>query len=262
MKNYIWILLIFIYSIGFSATDSDSTNYFDIGINYYQQEKYLMAVSSFKKAIRIGNEEPQTYYYLANAQVGLGDYGDALESYEIAYDSAFDFDFQSYVLYNQAMTYYLLDNFSNSITYFDRAYELNPELSQVYWLKGIAYFKLENKPKVITEWENYLTLAPDGEQSENISNALIILRQDDFSFDSEESAKIAKNTTSSDSSSSDSSGTNTNSTDGETEDGESTEKTRNYVTGDELINIEGVLEQTEPSDKGKVSDTEMEDIEM
>jgi tetratricopeptide (TPR) repeat protein len=203
---------------------------FTLGMSYYKQRRFLLSIGSFQKAIDAGYREPEVYFYLANAFREIESLDSAIQNYQLAIDMSRNNRFRSTAMVNLANAYYAKRDFTNAIQTLNRAYNLNRNLGQVFWFKGLAYFRLHDKTNTIKEWENYLALLPDGEQSDNIRKILAILKAEDFRFPD----VVAK--------------TDTVSTD-------------KPDTSEPLLNIEGVLDELRPVDRGKASDFEFEDIE-
>lgn len=241
----LYILLFLLISVaGFSVeTVEAGKSQFDSGLSYYTNNKFLLSIGAFKQAIQAGYPDAKVYFYLGNAYINIDNKEKAIEYYDMAYENSTDFELQASALYNKAYVYHLQEDYETAILYYDMAYELNSSLSEVYWLKGMAYYLLRDKDSVISEWETYLTLAPEGEESDDIRAFLELLKGDDFNFDD----YLADN------SNQDNANDNSNNDTGHV---------GSLGSTDDLIDISGVLEDVEPSDKGMAEDMEMEDLEM
>ncbi len=192
-----------------------------------------MAISSFKKALEAGYQDPKLNFYLANAYVNNEEFDKAIEQYRVAYEMADSQSFQAIISHNIGYTYFLKKDFRRAIDYLNKAYQLDSKLVQVFWFKGMAYYRLKDKPNTIKEWEEYLVLAPNGKESDNIRKALMILKSESFDFEKDRLF-------------SDDEGTNTSGS---------------KIDVAPLIDIQGVLDEIKPTDKGKVADAEMEELE-
>ncbi len=201
------------------------------GLQYYKQKKFLLAIGQFKKAVTNQETATQAHFYLGNCYLNNGNVEKATRHYTQALSVAQNNDFKSQILINLGQALHLGGNYRSAINDYSRAYSLNSDLVQSFWLEGMAYYSLHDKASVIQSWENYLTLRPTGKQSDNIRKALLILKATNFSF-----PQLADNNRSN----------STNS--GKTEEKQA------------VLDIEGVLDQIQPNDKGKVTDDEMEDI--
>jgi tetratricopeptide (TPR) repeat protein len=202
------------------------------GLEYYRNKKFLLAIGSFKKLVDAGIQDDKLFFYLGNSYAFIENYDKALEMLKFANEVTKDPKFQSLILHNIGYVYYLKKDYKKSIMYHNQAYSINTNLSQVFWYKGMAYFKMKDKLNTINEWERYLELEPEGKESDNIRKALAILKSKDFSFE-KDTEKVL---------------------------GEFSEKQKLDIQP--LIDVEGVLEEIKPQDRGKVSDEALEDIEQ
>lgn len=215
------------------ASQKLNENYIN-GIEYYKNKKFLMAIGSFKKAIESGQKDEKVYFYIGNCYAFIESYDKAIESLKMAGELTEDLNFKSIALHNVGYVYYLKNDYKKSINYLNQAYQINTNLNQVFWYKGMAYFRLKDKENTIKEWERYLELEPDGKESDNIRKALAILKAKDFNFERDEKKVI-----------------------GELSSNEKEKK----IEITPLIDVEGVLEEIKPEDKGKLADEELEEIE-
>lgn len=200
---------------------------FKAAMEYYKQQKFLMSIGGFRNTLKLGHKTAEVYFYLGNALVASQSFEKAALQFKIALEMDVSPDFQSVLLFNLGNAYYRLQNYSNSIRYFEDAYNVSPDSVASFWLKGMAYYKLRDKTHTIQAWENYLSLAPNGPQSENIRKALALLKAEGFTFP-----------------------------------GDPDKNNSDTNTEGDLVDIEGVLDKVELEDKGKAEDTELEDLEM
>jgi len=225
-------LLFFTKSLIFSKQINNPD--FQLGLQHYNNKKFLLAIGSFKKTIESGINNEKVYFYLGNSYAFIENYDKAIESLKYAYEFASDNEFKSLILHNLGYVYYLKKDYKKCINNLNMAYQINTNLNQVFWYKGMAFFKLKDKNNTILEWERYLELEPNGKESDNIRRALAILKAKDFSFEKDEGRVISEISNS------------------------SKDKKIEVMP---LIDVENVLENVKPEDKGKVSDETLEDIE-
>jgi tetratricopeptide (TPR) repeat protein len=203
------------------------------GKQYYQEKKFLLAIGSLKSAIEGGYQDARAYFYLANAYVANQDYDKALDQYKYALEAANDPVLQASVYFNMGYVNDLKKDYKKAVDLFSKAYTVNTNLHQAYWLKGNDHYRLRDREGTIAEWENYLTVEPNGKQSDNIRRALAILKSPDFDFDKYNLLASATNSSSS----------------------------KGLPSVDPLIDIEGVLGDVKPVDKGKAVNEGLEGIE-
>ncbi len=226
-------LAVLFLTAAFTIIYSQANDNYIKGTQYYSDKKFLLAIGSFKKAIEDGFKDPKVYFLLGNSYANAEDYDGAIEQYNESYKLTSDQEFQSVITHNIGYVYFLKKDYKSSIDYLSRSYQMNTNLVQAFWFKGMAYYRLKDKPDTIKEWEDYLDRAPQGPQSDNIRRALAILKSGSFDF---EKNKLFPS--------------------------ENTNSGTNKTPGIEpLIDIEGVLDQIKPVDKGKTPDTQVEEIE-
>lgn len=231
-KRSILFLLVAVLTVSAFAVDDTA---FRKGVQYYLEKKFLLAIGSLKSAIESGYQDAKAYFYLANAYVANQDYEKALDQYRYALEAANNSDLQGSVYFNMGYVYDLKKDYKKAIEFFNKAYAVNTNLHQTYWLKGNEFYRLRDRTNTIVEWESYLTVQPDGQQSGNIRKALAILKSPDFDFDKYN--LLASTNTGGNSSS------------------------KGLPNVDPLIDIEGVLNDVKPVDKGKAVNEGMEGIE-
>ena len=217
----------------FSSLHGQTNDNYIKGIRYYSENKFLLAIGSFKKAIGDGLNDPKVYFFLGNSYANNGDNDKAIEQFKLSLELADDPVLQSLITHNIGYVYYLMKDYKSSIDYLSRAYQMNSNLVQSFWYEGMAYYRLKDKANTIKEWEEYLDKDPQGPQSDNIRKALDILKTGKFNI--EKDILFSSESTN--------------------------PETNSQPSVEPLINIEGVLDQVKPVDKGKTSDTQLEDIE-
>lgn len=242
MKRFVFFcLLLCSATYGYSLGETEFTN----GIEYYKQEKILLSIGSFKQAITKGYANADVYFYLGNAYLKNSDFDKAIEYYNTAFETALSFELQAKSAFNLGFVYYLNEDYTNSSKSFDMAYGLDESIVQSFWLKGMATYQMQDKDSTITAWENYIELAPEGQQSDEIREALKLLKAEDFDFpplEGSDDALFAAD---------DDEGTNN-----------SNQTTGSQGSSESLIDISGVLDDLETEDQGLAEDLEFEDLEM
>ena len=227
MKKLLIVLFAVMVNLSYSQ-NYEGKAFYKQGMKYYKSHKFLLSIGMFQKAIDEGYQDARAYFYLGNALCASQSLKKGVQKYLTALEITEAPDFQGVIYFNIGNAYYQVKELSNSIRAFDQAYRLNPELKESFWPEGMAYYRLRNKDKTISSWENYLVLLPKGPQSDNIRKALAILKQDDFHFPNINQS------------------TNTNA----------------QFNPNDLLDIEGVLDKVKLKDKGKAEDSGLEDIEM
>ncbi|MCX7883397.1 MAG: tetratricopeptide repeat protein [Brevinematales bacterium] len=210
---------------------SAGEDFFDKGLDFYKQKRFLLAIGAFKNAVEMGNKDPRLFLLLGNSYVGIDDYDKAIESYQKGLQGALPMAYYGVYYFNLAYTYGLKKLYPQAITTFDQALAYDTNLTYAYWYKGMLYYKLKDKTNTIREWETYLIVNPKGPQNENIRRALELLRDPNFAFPD----GLVQNPM---------------------------DKSTNQPTiAEPLVDISGALGDYKPEDKEKAEDTSLEEIE-
>ncbi len=109
--------------------------WFNLGILYTQQEEFEKAIEAFDFSIAITNDFSSTHYYKAIAQMNLGKYSDAIETYK----DFIDIDEESEEIYCFiAECYERMKDYDNSLLFYDKSIKLNPKYADAWYGKGIV----------------------------------------------------------------------------------------------------------------------------
>ena len=116
-----------------------------LGEASFQEEKYDEAVQEFKNTAQIAPSDPRVQARIADCQVLLKSYTEAIKSYELALqnDSAF---VSAYVSLSQV--YRILNDSEREITTLERAIHANPKVIAPYTLLAGAYLRHGSEEKV------------------------------------------------------------------------------------------------------------------
>ncbi len=135
-------------------------DFYNAGIDAYGQKKYEKAIDNFNLAKEQTGVQSQVYYNLARAYQCIKDYDKALITYyqflELHPD---DYD----GLYNIALIYYLKDNFSKAVKFFEKCVEIKKE-TDVIKLLILSYLAQNKLQKTIEFAEKILPLPHNGNE--------------------------------------------------------------------------------------------------
>ncbi len=223
-RAFLFFLCVFLMSAG--------EDFFEKGLDFYKQKRFLLAIGAFKNAVEMGNKDPRLFLLLGNSYVGIDDYDKAIETYQKGLQGALPMAYYGVYYFNLAYTYGLKKLYPQAITTFDQALAYDTNLTYAYWYKGMLYYKLRDKTNTIREWETYLTVNPTGPQSENIRRALELLRDPNFTFP-----------------------------DGLVQNPMDRSTNKEPAITEPLVDITGALGDYKPEDKEKAEDTSLEEIE-
>lgn len=143
------------------------------GKNYYFSGNFEMAKLSFERVLKTTTND-DILLMLGNSYLATGEYKKAIQTFQIgAQRSSKNWVFE----FNLGYAYYVIGDYSNSITYFLSAKEKSPNFSKTYWFGGMASLRIIDIDTTINLWEKYLEIAPNGEESDNIRKALALLKE-------------------------------------------------------------------------------------
>jgi len=127
------IFFIFISVSSFISFGASAMDYFYEGNNFINSGKYLEAIDSYDKAIKINPDIPEFHYNKAIALYNLGRYDEAIAQYDqvIKLNSKFK---EAYI--NKALCLTETSRFDESITLLDEYIKKYPNDAEGYALKG------------------------------------------------------------------------------------------------------------------------------
>lgn len=91
--------------------------------------------------------------------------------------------------YNRALALFSLNLYQSALPLFMNSYYYDNTLIDALRMQGTIYFLQKNKNKTIELWKKYLEEAPESPQKKAIQDALNLISDPAFSFDSEEEEK-------------------------------------------------------------------------
>jgi tetratricopeptide (TPR) repeat protein len=97
--------------------------------------------------------------------------------------------------YNQALTYYNQERWTEAITEFDRATEINPNEGIYYWYLGECYRQLENYDNSVANYSKAIELYPNSRLMEQVQLPLAYLWRGSCYFDQGQTSLAIQDTT-------------------------------------------------------------------
>ncbi|MCH8294349.1 tetratricopeptide repeat protein [Candidatus Poribacteria bacterium] len=152
------------------------------GIGYYEQNKYDLAIESYREAISTNPENAYVYYLLGNAYLQHANNDIIVEAYQVqrrrnlARES-----FQKAITINPnlieahaalGIIYMLQGKYDLEIESFQKAITINPNYAYAHFNLGIAYRRRGNKQQAIIHYENFIrTVRGDSPLQKRIPDA-------------------------------------------------------------------------------------------
>jgi len=130
---------------------------YNIGVVYYTNKDYKLAVSSFEKVIKKGYDKPIIYQFLVSAYLLIKDNENALRVNNL-YTSKFNEALNSNDYANMGLIKSFSGAYEKAIKDYNKAIELNLNNSIAYNNRGYTYNLLENYEEAIKDFEKAITL--------------------------------------------------------------------------------------------------------
>ena len=172
------VILCLICQTNTVKTPDNGDTAFTKGQKYFYQKKFEMAETMFLEALKTDPENEMTYSYLGDLALTKKRYDEALEYYlkslELIPESAEN-------NFRIAQTYYYKENGEKAIEHFLKTYTLNNSMKFALYHVGLAYLMLNrDKENTVKYWEEYVSLAGDDPQRDNIERVIELLKNPDF----------------------------------------------------------------------------------
>jgi len=142
------------------------------------QKNFDMAEHLLKEVIQKDPQNALAYSYLGDIYLNKKQYDGALNLYlkAVEIDPA---PAENY--FRMGQIYYFRKHGALSIENYDKALARDSKLHIVYYHKGLAYLMLmRDKNNTISNWERFITLAPEDPQYDSIKRIIALLKDPDF----------------------------------------------------------------------------------
>jgi tetratricopeptide (TPR) repeat protein len=129
--------------------------------------KLKEAIAEFKQVVKLAiKDQPKilSYYNMGNAYADLGDYQDAIDSYNQAIrlnTNSSNPQPLSKPHNNLGLAYAALGQLTEAVAEFDQAVQLKPDYAEAHYNLGVAYVQLGRKPEAEEQQRILRTLKPD-----------------------------------------------------------------------------------------------------
>jgi tetratricopeptide (TPR) repeat protein len=159
-------------------TKKNEEDIFKKATTYFYQGKYEMAEVLFQEELTRNPENQLAYSYLGDISLRKKQYDAALEFYKRAIElnpkSAEDY-------FRIGQVYYYKKDADPAIENFTKSRELDPKIRFAVYHIGLTYLMLKrDKANTISNWEEFLRIAPDDPQYDRIRRVLELLKDPNF----------------------------------------------------------------------------------
>lgn len=184
----------FYYTKAIETNGNNAVSYNERGNCFFQLGEYELAKADFEKALALNPQSPSALSNMANVMLALGDNEGAinyidkgiatadetqkvqllilkgnyfkntgdLEKASEAYNQAFELDQENaIVLNNQASILIELEDFEGAFAKCNAALEIQPEMMEAYFNRGIANEMLRNVQDACLDWEQAFILGSE-----------------------------------------------------------------------------------------------------
>lgn len=122
------------------APDNDRA-YFGLGLTFYFQGKFALALRSYQKAINLNPQEPEYYNNMAAVLGKLGRWNDVIQFCQVALDNP-SYPTPSFAYYNIGCAYLNLGKPEDAAEYFKKSMAENPTYIETHLQLGKALSQL------------------------------------------------------------------------------------------------------------------------
>lgn len=140
------------------------TWYWGKGFAHYNLGNYSEAILHLSEAIKLYPEEynssyvSETYFFRGDSFAALNEFSNAISDFA----QAIELDAKNFVALNTRGTIYItLNEYSKAIRDFTRAIELNPQYAYAFRNRGVAYANLKDYQNSIKDFTRAITLNPE-----------------------------------------------------------------------------------------------------
>ncbi|MBN1370441.1 MAG: tetratricopeptide repeat protein [Anaerolineaceae bacterium] len=130
----------------------------DLGLDYYDQGNYEMAIDYFTIAIAKETDTGEAYNDRGLAYLAIGEIDKAI----IDFDKAIELLPDPAAAYNnRGNAYFTKGNHEQAMVDLEKAIELSPNLAKAYYNRGLTYLDLGNYDLAIADFDKAIELSPE-----------------------------------------------------------------------------------------------------
>ena len=146
-----------------------ATNWYKLGLSYYEKGQYEEAINSFKKAVELKPNNDMNWYRLGRSYYDNGQYKEAINSFKKAVELKPN---DAYNWLWLGLSYFFNEQYKEAINSLKKAVELNPnDANNWYWL-GRSYNKNGEYEEAVNSLKKAVELNPNNENKKYLENLL------------------------------------------------------------------------------------------
>jgi tetratricopeptide (TPR) repeat protein len=139
----------------------DPGDFYTKGEANYKAGKYEAAVKDLREAVKLSPDWEDPHYVLALALIELGRLKEAIEEFKQVVNLAIKDEPKILALYNMGNAYADLGQYQNAIESYQQAIKLNPNLSKPHNNLGLAYAGSDRLAEAVAEFKQAVQVKPD-----------------------------------------------------------------------------------------------------
>jgi len=116
---------------------NDGRAYYNLGVGYFQTDKFGDAIKAFTQAIKISPRDSLSIQYRGRVYYMMGDYKNCLYDYSRVVELKPN---DPIAYYNRGTAKGRTNDYVGAVEDFDKSIELDPEYSEAYYNRGLANF--------------------------------------------------------------------------------------------------------------------------
>jgi 4-amino-4-deoxy-L-arabinose transferase-like glycosyltransferase len=159
--------------LNFPIGENYSTEYYNIGLTYFEAKRYQDAVSAYQTSLSI-KESHAVYNSLGNVYAAVGNYPLAQREYLRAYTMNPN---EAISVFSIGTLFVRQQQWDSALVYYNKALYINPRFAPARLNKGLTLFYLQKLTEALPELESYVELEPDQTKTVTVRRDIENLRQ-------------------------------------------------------------------------------------
>jgi tetratricopeptide (TPR) repeat protein len=159
--------------LNFPIGESYSTEYYNIGLTYFEAKQYQNAVTAYQTSLAI-KESHAVYSSLGNVYAAVGNYPLAQRVYQRAYEMNPN---EAVSVFSIGTLFVRQQQWDSALVYYNKALSINPRFAPARLNKGLTLYYLQRLDEALPELEAYVELEPDRTKTATVRRDIENLRQ-------------------------------------------------------------------------------------